>query len=317
MSAIVGGVLQQAANTAYLALGDEIFNRATPGFWKEMTYEVPVDGQYLEMDTLGPSPIVRELVNTARYASLRAYARRERVRVWDTDHLRIPALQVKHDKSGAVTRRLTDYLNASANFYEKPVMDSTSGLLSNPVCIDGVSLLNDTHAYGSAGATWDNLSTAALDPSLFATQVALMANQALENGEPAGFYPSHLLIGAAQEKMGRDLVENPLRPFPMAATGLEAYSSALAPAAIGNWMEGRMQLVISARITGNQWFLMDLKRPGVRPMVIGMADAPQAVVVEDPGARSMIDADAFEYYVRARFAVGGFAPQCIAGSVTA
>lgn len=314
---IAGQLNQAAANTAYLAAADGLFARPPEGPWSLFTDVVPCDGQTLEIDALGPSPIVRELVGSRRYGSLRSYARRERVVMYSTDALELSRLQVEKDKSGIVSKRLSDYLSASANFWDKPVIDK---LLANPVGIDGVSILNDSHSYGAAGATWDNKVTIALSPDTFNTGIVAMAGVRFENGEPAGMYPTHLVCGPKLEKMARDLCENAFRPFPMAATGLEAYVSALAPTAIPNWMAGKIQVVISARFVDgthdDDWLLMDLSKPGVRPIIMGEALAPRAVVVDDPQSEPMLQRSSYAYYVEGAAAIGGYIPHCIYGRLS-
>ena len=317
MSGIIAGQLSQAAaNTAYLAKGDEIFQRPPEGPWALYSDVVPVDGQFLELDTIGPSPIVRELVGSRRFGALRAYAKRTRVTPYSTDALELSRLQVEKDVNGSVTRRLNDYLSASANFWDKAVTDT---LLGNPTGIDGVALISSSHPYGFGG-TWSNNAGAALSPSTFASGISAMSSLQLENGEPASFYPTHLMVGPALEKMARDLCTNPLRPFPIAATGLEAYSTAVAATAIQNgWFQGSIEVVVNKRMVStyaNGWLLMDLSRPGVRPMIVGEAMAPRAVVVDDPGSEPMLQRSNYAYYVEGYAAISGYAPHCVYGTMT-
>lgn len=313
---IAGGLSQAAANTAYLAKGDEIFQRPPVGPWALFSDVVPCEGQFLELDTIGPSPIVRELVGSRRFGALRAYAKRQRVTPYSTDALELSRLQVEKDVNGSVTRRLNDYLSASANFWDKVTTDA---LLANPTGIDGVALISSSHPYGF-GATWSNNAGAALSPSTFASGISAMSGLQLENGEPAGFYPTHLMVGPANEKMARDLCTNPLRPFPIAATGLEAYASAVAATAIQNgWFQGSIEVVVNKRMVStfaNGWLLMDLSRPGVRPMIVGEAMAPRAVVVDDPGSEPMLQRSNYAYYVEGYAAISGYAPHGVYGTMT-
>ena len=257
---IAGGLAQSAANTAYLAKGDEIFQRPPVGAWALFSDVVPCEGQFLELDTIGPSPIVRELVGSRRFGALRAYAKRQRVAAYSTDALELSRLQVAKDVNGSVTRRLNDYLSASANFWDKATTDA---LLANPVGIDGVALISSSHPYGF-GANWSNNA--------------------------------------------------------VAATGLEAYSTVVAATAIQNgWFQGSIEVVVNKRMVGtnaNGWLLMDLSRPGVRPIIVGEAMAPRAVVVDDPGSEPMLQRSNYAYYVEGYAAISGYAPHCIYGTMT-
>ena len=185
--------------------------------------------------------------------------------------------------------------------------------------IDGVALISSSHPYGF-GANWSNNAGAALSPSTFASGISAMSGLQLENGEPAGFYPTHLMVGPALEKMARDLCTNPLRPFPVSASGVEAYSTAVAATAIQNgWFQGSIEVVVNKRMVGsnaNGWLLMDLSRPGVRPMIVGEAMAPRAVVVDDPGSEPMLQRSNYAYYVEGYAAISGYAPHCIYGTMT-
>ena len=313
---IAGGLAQSAANTAYLAKGDEIFQRPPVGPWALFSDVVPCEGQFLELDTIGPSPIVRELVGSRRFSALRAYARRTRVAAYSTDALELSRLQVEKDVNGSVTRRLNDYLSASANFWDKIATDT---LLGNPTGIDGVALISSSHPYGF-DANWSNNAGAALSPSTFASGISAMSGLQLENGEPAGFYPTHLMVGPALEKMARDLCTNPLRPFPVSASGVEAYSSAVAATAIQNgWFQGSIEVVVNKRMVStyaNGWLLMDLSRPGVRPLIVGEAMAPRAVVVDNPASEPMLQRSNYAYYVEGYAAISGYAPHCVYGTMT-
>ena len=99
---IAGGLAQSAANTAYLAKGDEIFQRPPVGAWALFSDVVPCEGQFLELDTIGPSPIVRELVGSRRFGALRAYAKRTRVTPYSTDALELSRLQIPYQITSGV-----------------------------------------------------------------------------------------------------------------------------------------------------------------------------------------------------------------------
>ncbi len=312
---LAGSVSQSAATTAFLAKGDEIFNRSKESTYGIFADTVQCDGEFLELDTVGPPPQIEEIVGSRVFSALRLYSRRDRVKRFGPAALEISRLVVEKNKNGSITKRLTDYLG-TGSFMEKPVWDA---LLSNPVGIDGVALLHDSHPYAAAGLTWDNKVTTALSPDTFNTGIAAMASFRFETGAPAGFYPTHLFVGPDNEKMARDLCENPLRPFPIAATGLEAYASAVSATAIGNQFAGRIQAVVCPRFVDGtnaaSWLLMDLSKPGVRPIIIGEALAPMAVAVTDPQAECMVYRSSYQYYAEAQASIGGFCPYGVYGRI--
>ena len=309
----LGMIAQAPANTTYLAAANEIFNKPEDGPWKTWTAELPTDGQYLSLEGVGPGGRVRELVGARRFTVLRAYSRLYRVKTWSVDGIKLDRKEVDLDKSGIMTRRLSDFLQTNKGFWGKVAVDT---LISNPVGIDGVALLHDSHPNGVDGATWDNLTTDVLSPAALQAGVTAMAGLRLENGEPALMYPTHLMVGPALERLATDLV-GANRPVPLAATGLEAYSSAVAAVAIQNWMAGRLQVIIEPRLADgtndNNWYIMDLSKPGVRPVAYGAAGTPRAHAITDPSSDNVVHLDQYLYYVDGDGAWGGFAPHCIYG----
>lgn len=315
--ALAGQLGQAAANTAFVAAGEEIFNKPKTSVYGAYTYTMPCDGQYLELDAYGPPPAVMQIVGSRRWASIRAYAHRQAVLRYGPDGIQRPKLAVDKDKSGAESQFLRAYLDSTADFFAKPVTDK---LLSNPKCIDGVSLLNDSHPYAYGGGTWDNLTTDALSPAAFNTGISSISGLRLENGEPAGFFPTHLICGPANRKMAHDLCETAMRPFPVAATGLEAYSSAVAVTAIENFMAGKITPIIDPRFADgthqDDWILMDLSKPLAMPMVVGEAIPPAAYVVDQPESEGMVQFSAYRYYVEAQAAITGLCPFGSYGKLT-
>ncbi|NJK32850.1 MAG: hypothetical protein HC927_10820 [Deltaproteobacteria bacterium] len=212
---------------------------------------------------------------------------------------------------------LRDYLAANANFWYKPVLDS---LLSNPLGIDGVSLLNDSHPFGAFGATWDNLTTDALSQTSLEAGWAAMTGLRNEQGGPIGLTPTHLLVGPANEREALDIT-GAMRGVPYSNAGVaDASANVVSAIALENWVRGRLQVIVEPRIANgvndNAWFLMDLSRPSSRPMIAGQAIAPQAVVVTSPESESMIQRDSYQYYVTGNAAIGGFVPQTIYGRIS-
>lgn len=309
MTGLAGQLGQAAANTAFLAAGEEIFNKPKTSLYGAFTYTVPCDGQFLELDAYGPPPAVMQIVGSRRWASIRAYAHRQAVLRYGPDGIERPSLMVDKDKSGAESRFLQSYLASTSDFFAKPVTDK---LLSNPKGIDGVSLLNDAHPYAFGGGTWDNLTADALSPAAFNTGIAAISGLRLENGEPAGFYPTHLICGPANRKMAHDLCVASHRPMPLAATGLEAYASVVAATAVENFMAGQITPIVDPRFADGTndaaWILMDLSKPMAMPMIVGEAQAPRAVVVDDPSSENMKQRSAYAYYLEAAAAITGLCP---------
>ena len=311
---IANQIATQGANTAYLAKGQEVFDKPEDGPWRSFVEEMPTDGQYLVLDQIGPAGRVRELVGSRAYASLRAYSKMVRVATYAQDAIRLARKLVDLDKSGGVTRRLANYLDTSKGIWGRVSVET---LLSNPKGIDNVSLLNDSHPHSSTGSTWDNKTTAALDQAELKAGILAMEGLLLENGSPAGVSPTHLMVGPKLRRTALDLC-GAMRPVAVNSSGApDATSSVVAAVMQENWLRGQLQVIVEPLFSDgthdDDWFLMDLSKPGVRPIAFGEATKPYAVAVTSPDSPAMIENDEYEYFVQGDAAWGGFIPHCIYG----
>lgn len=313
---IAGQIKLEAASTAFHAVSEEVFGGQRESLYGRFAHTMPCEGEFLELNALTANTIVREIVGSRRYGSLRGYANRVRVKRWGPDALRIPILKILKDSEQLTGSALRQYVDQVANFYEIPV---TEFLLGNPIGLDGVALLSDSHPYGEAGATWDNLSSDALSPSSFAAGITAMESLKLESGKPAGYYPDLLMVGPSNRKLAHDLCQNTMRVVPVSASGVEAYSSAVAAAAIPNTWAGVITPVVNPLFVGtyaSAWCLMDTKRPGARPIVVGEAIAPASHSVTDPSSANMVNNSEAVFYIEGQAAIAGNNPYAIYGKFT-
>jgi len=315
MPAPVGQLSQIAANTEFLAMASDIFNRKSDSVWTQFAMTVPISGSTMELDAIGPSPAVSKMLGSRPFSNLRAYSKPTQVVEYSADGLELPRIMVEGDKSDMLRRRLADYLASTADFLEKPVIDL---LLSNPVGIDGVALLSDSHPYGPSGGTWDNNTTDTLSQTSLEAGVVAMRSLRFENNEPAGFFPTHLVVGPANEREALDLTgADRLVPYSSAGAP-DATSSVVAVAGLKNWIGGRLQVIVVDRFANGtsdaDWYLMDLSKPNVRPLAVGQQIAPAGVVVDSPTSEAMVQRSCYQYYVSATAALSGYAPYCIYGN---
>jgi hypothetical protein len=303
-----GNVKLEAAKTFFIALGAGLFG-SKESLYGVFTKTVPCNGSFLEVDSLGVVPAVQEINGSRPTTGLRVYQNRARVKRYGPAALEIPVLDIVTNSADIVASKLSEYLGLASNFWEKPVNDF---FLSNPTGLDGVSLLNDTHPYGAAGATWDNLSSNALSPDEFKIGIAAIEGLQLENGEPAGYSPNILMVGPSNRKLGMDLCHNAMRVVPVSAAGVEAYSSAVAATAIPNsWIAGQITCVVNPRWVGTyaaNWCLMDTKREDAKPIYIGEAIAPASHALIEPNTPSMIDRSCATFYAEGQLAMLGGIP---------
>lgn len=315
--AIANMLKLEAARTTFDALAAEAFGSDRTDRYSIFSRTAPCNGEYFEVDAMGATPAVQEIIGSRRWGSLRAYVNRVRVKRWGPDGIELPIIKINNDPNGLIEMQLKTYLEQVANFYEKPVTDF---ILSNPTCLDGGALLSDTHSFGASGGTWDNLA-AALTPSSFFTAVSNMGGLQLENGEPAGTYPTALMYGPSLEKMALDLVSAD-RVVPVGTAGVEVYTGALAVAARSNWAavaQQQIKPVYNPRFVGSgfsaSWFLFDLRLEARRPIVVGEAIAPSGQIIVDPQSPAMIDRSAAQAYIEGQAALAGSVPLATAGYI--
>lgn len=295
MTVIAGIVKLEAARTAFEALGQQVFSGSREGAWQLFTRTVGVNAPNLQINALGAVPAVVEQVGSREFGSVRAYSNTAPVKRFGPQGLEISAIDVELDNTGLIGQMLADYVRSAPSFWDKTICEF---LFSNPTSLDGGALFSATHPYGPASGTWSNLTTNALSPAEFFTGVSTMAGLRLENSEPAGFYPDTLMVGPSNQKMAFDLTSSD-RVVPIAATGLEAYASAVAAAAKSNWANTKISYVVNPRMVGtyaSYWYLFDTKNQQALPIVFGEAKAPATYTVVNPESEGMVDRSACRFY---------------------
>lgn len=312
---IAGSIKLEAARTTFLALADGVFAGLKAIESTVFTRTAPVSGMFLEVNALGATGKVAEIIGTRSYQSLRAYANRVRVKRWGPPALRLQAMEIDADTDGLVGSKLAEYMSLVEAFYEDPIFDT---LLGNPTCLDGGALLSATHSYGTAGGTWSNLASGVLTPSTMFTMYAAGTGLLLETGKSAGIRFDTLMGGGNNEKMIDDLCGAD-RVIPIAATGLENYSAAVAAGVKSNWANAKLKGVTAARITGTSkdqsWFMFDTRNESGKPIVLGQKRAPFAEAIIDPTSKPMAQDGNAEFYVEGWAAIAGGFPLATAGYI--
>jgi hypothetical protein len=307
---ILGQTNAISANTVYEERGSEVFGRPQEGFYQLFTDEQTTTGQQIGLELFGPSPEVMELTGDRQTAALREYLKTAVVKPYTTKMLELDKSAVDGDVTGAMGRRLTDYLAGGPYFWDQIATDL---LLTNPTGVDGVALLHDSHPYGEDGGTWDNKVTTALSFTSFDAGITSMESLVGENGQPLRLSPTHLMVGPALQRTALEIT-GAQRPVPFSASAQDASSSIVAVSTIENVYVGRVVVVVNPRMTSStDWLLMDLSRPGVRPIAMGVLEQPHAVAVTDPQSEPVRMRSKYAYYCEGRAAIAGFLPHGVHG----
>jgi len=311
MSGIANQLATASANTEYLAYASELFDRPIDGPFSLYTQILPCDGRALELDSIGPSGEAEEFLGTRAWTSLREYAKRTEVKPYSLKGLSLRRDRVDLDKTGAMAQRLRDYLSGASNFWDAPV---TSAFLANPTGIDGVSLLSTSHPHAFGGGTWSNKVTTAFSQAAIDTGWAAMSALRNEAGAPFNIKPTHLMVGPSLYASAVAIAG--VRPVGVGTAGTIVTSGAVAAVPGPSYLN--LEVVLNTRMIGDNasdWFLMDLSKPGVRPMVAGEAIKPEAKIqLEGEGLAQFSQ---YRYWVEAYGALGGGVPHVIYGRLGA
>ena len=248
------------AATTYQAIFQEFFGEGVPGVAGMFTEEVPVSGKRLSIPITTSYPRIRRWLGDKVFESLRHFSQDVDVEPWEAS-TQLDRLDIETDQGGTVDSALRSFLGSEVTAFDDMVITE---LLTNPTGYDGVSLLNNSHPYSNS--TGDNLTTDALSLTSLRAMDEQMRSFQDETGRPLMVSPNTLVVGEdlkdeALEITGAD------RPIYFDNTGAEATSSVIDAITIQNVRAGSHSVVVTPWITGTQWFLMDLRRPGLRPMI--------------------------------------------------
>lgn len=304
-----------AANATYVALFQELWGKNTgPLLCDFATQVVPVDGTSLRIPVTTSFPRMRQWLGQKRFKDLRAFSQTIDINTYERS-ISLPRLDVDADKSGVVRSTLSAFL-ANGQMGKEDIL-ITSLLANTWTSYDSVALLSNSHSFSNS--TGDNLTTNALSFSEYRTVKEGMRDLTDEDGTPLNITPTHLIVGPAQERIALDVV-NAQRVVAVSSAGaLDATSSVVGAAAIPNVYQGDVTVVVSQWITGNQWFLMDLSKPGLRPFTCAMfRDVEPRVLDASSGeTESRYFRDEYNYSLEGDFTYAAGLWQLIAGSVTA
>jgi hypothetical protein len=182
--------------------------------------------------------------------------------------------QVEHDNTGATEMALNAFLRDQGYLWDQLTFDT---IASNAVGPDGVALLADAHPHGANGATWDNLTTDALSHE--AVKVGRAAMQELQDidGNYLSIVPDTLLVSPTDERLAREIFEADIRVFGVAGNGAVDSGTRIAAAGATNVYEGAGTVVVTPRMTGSGWRLVDSRFPCIG--IVSWRD-PEAVILD-------------------------------------
>jgi len=290
-----------------------IFSQGLPGSFQEWTQTIPCEGNSLELVVVDGVPRVREWLGSKQSKSLRAYKKSVSRRRWEAT-LSLSRATLDGDKSGAVGQRIADF---GARVSRMPDDIMYSALLANAITgYDGQALLANSHPNVN-GTTYDNLTTSGLSHAEWKTAVNTMEECTDESGEPLGMYPTHLICGPDSRRVAMEIA-GPTRLVAVSNAGVEnATSSVVAAGQYENYLGQSINVIISPRIRGAEWFAMDLGKPGLRPYFLAEFRKPELISMTDMNSHQRFFLDEYLWSMEADLSPVPAAYQCSYGSVSA
>lgn len=312
--ALAGAANLQASQAHFEALWQNLWNQPQAGYaCKELVEDVACpNSKYLRVPVVTSYPRVRQWLGAKAVKDLRAFELSVEVLPYEAT-IGLKRLDVTTDQTGAVNSSLTGFANASMSANDDLLI---TALLANTwTSYDGVALMSASHTF--MNSTGNNLTTSALTFSTYRTGKEAMADFTDEDGKPLNIFPTHLLVGHAQERIAKEII-GAERPIYFNASAAEATSSVVGGVVIPNVYQGDVKLIVSPWITGNQWFLIH-KSPGLSPFVRAVHREFETQV-QDGRDMSNVERfmkDMFHYSIEGDVGFGAGLHQCIYGSVTA
>ena len=312
-SSIVNGDANlKAAQTTFITEANSIFSGGVPGVWDQFTTKVSASGTSVDLLITDGVPQVREWQGSKQFKQLRSYKLTKAIRPWEAS-LTLKIDEINGDMSGVVSQRLADLARSTSTIYDKIMV---AELITNPTCYDGVSLLSNSHVNVTTGTT-DNLTTSALSFAEYKTARDAIRSMTNEVGEPMGLLPTHILVGPAQERIGMEVTGSD-RPVAISADGTQDEgANGVAAVTLTNYIGGDITLMVSDRITGNEWFCMDLSKGGAKPMFLAEFQAPTAVTLDQPTDANVFNNDEALFSITAKATPMAGNWRTIYGSVSA
>lgn len=310
---ITGAANLAAANTAFLTAISGVLDGGGAATYQQWVETVPGDGTSIEVIVGDGVPMFREWVGAKQYNDLRIYKANYPVRQWEAS-MALPGVQFRGDKTGILTQKVAALGARAEQGIEKIMCDA---FIANSINgYDGVPLLSNSHVTVGTGGTSDNLTTAALSFAEFKTGYQAIREMADESGKFLGLQPSHLLVGTAQERIGME-VTGSMRPVPAKNDGtFDGTSSIIAAPLLQNYIGGSVQLIVSPFITGNEWMLMALNVPGVKPYGLATFRTAQVIPQDDDTSPARAENDEYRWSLEADLTPFPMAWQCAYGSVS-
>ena len=315
----------KAATTAYVTAFEGLYVNKQPGAWELYASKVANTGsQVLSKNFASNFPQMREMKGTRVEKFVRTHRMDARLKTFEST-LKIDRkiIQYAGNDMGMTGGLISSYLAQQMQAYDQECYRefyAVSGV--GNTCFDGLPLFSTAHVFGTGGATWSNYSSGTnLNWTTFEAGRKAMRQYLMENGEPAGMKATALIVGPALETTAREICKANERVRYTGTTGAEVTVGVMNATAITNVWAGEIDVIVDSRLVGTPayyWTLVDLSKPGVRPIELyeGMAPTPQ--IMDSMTDNETYSRDKFTYGVLGDYvSYPGHPLSCYRGTGTA
>jgi len=191
-----------------------------------------------------------------------------------------------------------------------PGILAASVLQANPVSFDGLALFHDAHlCYDSAGTTYDNNYSLALNATNINVMMSAAAAIVGEDGQPLEVRFTHIIVPPQYEFVAKQVLKSATYASLVTGEGAGAVR-------IDNQMQGVLDIIVSPKLANQAttWYLADLSK-AVKPLVHQTRQAPNFVARDNIQDPKVFDLRKFTYGVDLRDNMGVSLPFLIAKSV--
>lgn len=263
----LAGTSALAAASAYFdgTMLGSVFNGPKGYIGEQICTSVAAKAKSTELQITIATPQLAVQNGALQLKSLRAFNQSIPNQIW-SKAIEIPRFDIENDRSGSVIQAVDRFVQQIPDDLEARIIAS---LLANTALgFDNVALLNAAHPFSNG--TGNNITTNALGFESYRAARASMRLFADEDGRPIGCSPTHLLVGPGNERIAREITGAD-RPVPYSATAQDATSGIASATTIANAFVGDVTVLVSDKIPGGQWFLMDCSK-ACKPTVRGVAE---------------------------------------------
>jgi phage major head subunit gpT-like protein len=253
-----------AASAGFKAVFADAFAKA-PAYWKTLATIIESNSSEETYTWLGPAPKMKEWIGERTLRQLVAYAYTVKNRRW-ANGIVLDETDLADDKLGVMGKKVQMLAEMAARHYDELLVSLLVSGFTN-LCYDGQFFFDTDHKDG-AGPVQSNRQSGVLSALNYNAAYQKMLEIKDEDSEPMGSQPSHLVCGPSNR-----------------ATALGILKAERDAAGASNINVNSAELIISPRITGAHWFLLDLNKP-IGPLILQIRQAVEFAAADRPGSEA-------------------------------